>query len=78
MIKRPLIVLEFLDHAVATGYENATPISCIAVGFLIKEDKKAYYLCSWIGDHPESDDSEYYVILKSTVTKKHKYGNSRT
>jgi hypothetical protein len=65
-----LVHLTFWDHVQASG-DNAEPIKCELVGWLYKESKIAYYLASWIcEENINNPNSECYVILKSTVTKK--------
>lgn len=64
MNKSKPVKIEFLDHAMCDGTAPA-PAKCTAIGFLIKEDKEAYYLCTWSADGCVTDEnSEYIVIVK--------------
>jgi hypothetical protein len=66
----PIYLLRFHDH-VQTHGENMNVVECEAIGYLVKEDKLAYYLASWICDSTvNTSDTEMFGILKSTVTKK--------
>lgn len=63
-INKQIVVVNFLDHCFTDG-QNMKPIECEVVGYLIKEDKQAYYVASWICDEKINDDNtDIYVIVK--------------
>ena len=61
-----IIYIKFLDHGYFSGYE-AKPLECEVVGMLIKEDRQAYYVATWISDGIVDENTEQYVILKACV-----------
>lgn len=68
-MKYPLVYVKFDDHCMGSG-KDPVPFACEVFGILRNEDAKAYYIVSWVSDGElESDDSEGYCILKSTVLK---------
>lgn len=66
----PIYLLTFHDH-IATHGDHMVVVECEAMGYLVKEDKLAYYLASWVCDSTVNiSDTEIFGILKSTVSKK--------
>lgn len=62
--KAPLVRVTFLDHCMTQG-DKMQPIQCEAVGFLVKEDKTALYIATWVCDNVvESHNSEIFCIIK--------------
>jgi hypothetical protein len=67
--KGPLVHISFLDHAMDTS-DKAAPIECDVFGVLYKEDKKAYYVASWVcGKDPFDHNSETFVVVKMPGVK---------
>jgi hypothetical protein len=71
--KKPkLMLVRFWDHVTFSGpASHAAEVTCVAVGFLTKETKRAYTLTNWVcEDNLESENGEHLVILKSAVVAK--------
>lgn len=56
----------FLDHVSSTN-GIAEPIMCRVIGELVNQDKKAYYLASWLTHDNELHNMDSHTILKSTI-----------
>lgn len=68
-IKKDLVIATFLDHAMTNG-TDMNPVRCEVVGFLVKEDKDAIYLASWICDDKlNTTDTEIFAIVKHKALK---------
>lgn len=61
-----IVEIEFLDHVCITG-GMAEPIRCRCIGELLNEDKKAFYIASWLTEENETHNMDSHTILKSTV-----------
>lgn len=71
-MKYPIVYIKFLDH-VSGSLGVLSPYECEVVGVLYKEDKLCYYVATWVCEREwGGDNSDGYVILKSTVTEKRK------
>lgn len=70
----PAMVIEFYDHCTGPMKDCAKPLVCQVIGWLWKEDSKAYYLITWIAEDNLGDEenNDVYVILKSAVIRKRK------
>ena len=63
-VNKKLVIVTFLDHAMTDG-TDITPAKCEAVGYLIKEDKDAIYLATWICEEEiNTSDTELFAIIK--------------
>lgn len=69
MKKKPRIVrIRFLDHCkTINGVDNS--LECEVYGVLFKEDKKHYFIASWLANGQIDENTDSYSILKSTVLK---------
>ena len=63
MKKAPLVMLKFLDHMQCSG-DNLILADTVLVGFLVKEDKRAYYICSWMANGTLDHNADCYAIVK--------------
>lgn len=66
--RRRYVAVEFLDHCMNDGLD-LKPITCKAVGVLVAQDRKAYYVASWLAGEEIDHNMESFTILKSAVTK---------
>lgn len=64
-----LVLIEFLDHCIFVGGEEARAIPCEVVGMLHKIDKDVYHIATWISDKVIDNNTDQYAILKSSVKK---------
>lgn len=74
-VKWPLVVVEFLDHyySDSAGEAKEDGLVCFCAGFLYKETARALWLLPWIAPTAGiKENSECYVILKSTILKKYR------
>lgn len=68
MRKSPIVHIQCLDHAMNSGASPSHSVLDV-VGFLIKQDKLCYYVANVVADGEINNDTEWMVVLKSTVTK---------
>lgn len=61
-----VLEISFLDH-VSTTNGIAEPLYCRVIGELVNQDKKAYYLASWLTQDNDQHNMDCHTILKSTV-----------
>lgn len=61
-----VLEIYFLDH-VSTTNGIAEPLYCRVIGELVNQDKKAYYLASWLTQDNDHHNMDCHTILKSTV-----------
>lgn len=64
MNKFPLVTIEFDDHVTCTGMSQASLQRCTVVGWLIKETKESYTVCTWVSGTIKDDGSDFAVIRK--------------
>jgi hypothetical protein len=62
MKKGPIVHVEFYDHAQDDGDVALAKIDLY--GILVKEDKRAYYIASWIADNIVDHNTDCYAVLK--------------
>ena len=63
------VVIEFRDHSTLNA-QAMVPMQCEVIGWLVREDKVAYCLATWVSDGLlEDPNTEGFVILKSAITK---------
>lgn len=63
MKKAPIVHVEFYDHNQSRG-DDMGVAKIDLYGVLIKEDKQAYYVASWVCDSVIDHNSDCYTILK--------------
>jgi len=69
MKKARLCYIIFDDHAMSSGGHEGL-IECQVIGYLIKQDKSAYYVVSWLcNNDPEDHNSEIFTIAKGATKK---------
>lgn len=61
-----VLEIVFLDHVSATN-GIAEPLYCRVIGELVNQDKKAYYLASWLTEESDFQNMDSHTILKSTI-----------
>jgi len=68
-VRCPIVCIRFLDHTFHDGEpEQAAPLECEVYGVLWREDKKAYYVATWISEQNLlNSNNDTYCILKSAV-----------
>lgn len=67
-MKKSIVKITFLDHCITVGGMQP-PIECTVYGLLVGEDKKTYYVCTWMAGEAIDENADVYSILKSTVKK---------
>lgn len=72
--RRPLIYVEFIDHASGSSWEKASALTldrrnetARAVGWLVKENREILQLASW--DVPDSNDGGSDVCMRQNIVK---------
>lgn len=65
------VKITFLDHCSRPGLDGSGPMLFDAYGILVEDEPEYYTVAAWIGpDLVVDQNTEMYVILKSTVKAK--------
>lgn len=67
--KKLPVCLRFFDHFQKSGNDFDLPV-CEVYGLLIAEDKLKYVIASWAADDTIDDNTEIFIILKSTIIER--------
>lgn len=72
-MKLPIVHIRCLDHSHSDG-DSIRLLPIDVFGVLLKEDKQAYYIASWLADGVVDQNAECFSILKHKGLKLKRVG----